>query len=158
LREPGLSTGRTSRAGCHAVLTLKSSAASISSIKYSGVGLKWCSAKTSASELNVFSPPDRFEIYPHATHARESTSATQRQRGETTAVQHTRCFMEGVAYVLPALLRRAHGKDNALGERIQAVETNTHAHARTRAQDVYQSLLSAGAVPVPAAMAIAGVV
>src|SRR4051812_9027665 len=41
----------------------KSSAASISSITYSGVGLKWCRANTSARELSVFSPPDRFEMF-----------------------------------------------------------------------------------------------
>ena len=39
---------------------LKSSAASISSMTYRGVGLKWCKAKTSASEESVFSPPDRL--------------------------------------------------------------------------------------------------
>mmetsp|Transcript_93753 Transcript_93753/g.264718 ORF Transcript_93753/g.264718 Transcript_93753/m.264718 type:complete len:231 (-) Transcript_93753:3296-3988(-) len=41
---------------------LKSSAASISSMKYKGVGLKWCSANTSDSEASVFSPPERFVI------------------------------------------------------------------------------------------------
>lgn len=39
---------------------LKSKAASISSMKYKGVGLKWCSAKTKAKELRVFSPPDKL--------------------------------------------------------------------------------------------------
>jgi len=30
---------------------------------YNGVGLKWCSANTSAKLLSVFSPPLRFEIF-----------------------------------------------------------------------------------------------
>jgi hypothetical protein len=39
------------------------SAASISSITYSGVGRKWWSANTSDSDDSVFSPPDRFAMF-----------------------------------------------------------------------------------------------
>ena len=31
-------------------------------MKYSGVGLKTCSANTKANDANVFSPPDRLAI------------------------------------------------------------------------------------------------
>lgn len=41
---------------------LKSSAASISSITYIGVGRNVCKAKTNANELSVFSPPDKLQI------------------------------------------------------------------------------------------------
>jgi hypothetical protein len=45
------------------VFRLSPSAASISSITYSGVGRKWCSANTSDSDDSVFSPPDRLAMF-----------------------------------------------------------------------------------------------